>query len=172
MDLTQKMDPELIAAYQEIPAEGLIDWNDLPAAREMLAGLFEQMTADVPDSESVEKEDRKAPGPEGAPEVPVRVYRPKDSSGTLPRVLWIHGGGYVVGSVEQDDLVAQHVYAELAAQIQPRYRRLGERYDRHMGPLEAASLALSSKVSLHETIERAPEDVIREIVARIAPAAV
>ncbi len=38
--------------------------------------------------------------------------------------------------------------------------------------LEAASLALSSKVSLHETIERAPEDVIREIVARIAPAAV
>ena len=38
--------------------------------------------------------------------------------------------------------------------------------------LEAASLALSSKVSLHETIERAPEDVIREIVARIVPAAV
>ena len=38
--------------------------------------------------------------------------------------------------------------------------------------LEAASLALSSKISLHETIERAPEDVIREIVARIAPAAV
>ncbi len=24
-------------------------------------------------------------------------------------MLWIHGGGYVVGSVEQDDLVAQHV---------------------------------------------------------------
>lgn len=38
--------------------------------------------------------------------------------------------------------------------------------------LEAASLALSSKVSLHETIERTPEDVIREIVARVAPAAV
>lgn len=38
--------------------------------------------------------------------------------------------------------------------------------------LEAASLALSSKVSLHETIERTPEDVIREIVAHVAPAAV
>lgn len=38
--------------------------------------------------------------------------------------------------------------------------------------LEAASLALSSKVSLHETLERAPEDVIREIVSRISPAAV
>lgn len=38
--------------------------------------------------------------------------------------------------------------------------------------LEAASLALSSKVSLHETMERTPEDVIREIVARVAPRAV
>ncbi|QIN79320.1 AAA domain-containing protein [Rubrobacter marinus] len=36
---------------------------------------------------------------------------------------------------------------------------------------EAASLALSSKVSLHETVERTPEDVIREIVSRVAPAA-
>ena len=38
--------------------------------------------------------------------------------------------------------------------------------------LEAASLALSSKVSLHETMERTPEDVIREIVSRVSPAAV
>lgn len=38
--------------------------------------------------------------------------------------------------------------------------------------LEAASLALSSKVSLHETLERSPEDVIREIVAKVVPAAV
>jgi len=38
--------------------------------------------------------------------------------------------------------------------------------------LEAASLALSSKISLHETTERTPEDVIREIVAGIVPEAV
>jgi MoxR-like ATPase len=37
--------------------------------------------------------------------------------------------------------------------------------------LEAASLALSSKVSLHESLERSPEDVIREIVANVAPSA-
>lgn len=37
--------------------------------------------------------------------------------------------------------------------------------------LEASSLALSSKISLHETLERSPEDVIREIVERVAPAA-
>ncbi|MDI3341335.1 MAG: MoxR family ATPase [Sphaerobacter sp.] len=38
--------------------------------------------------------------------------------------------------------------------------------------LEAAQLALSSKISLHETTERQPEEVIQEIVARLAPAAV
>jgi MoxR-like ATPase len=37
--------------------------------------------------------------------------------------------------------------------------------------LEAASLALSSKISLHETTERTAEDAIREIVAQIAPSA-
>lgn len=109
MDLTQRMDAGLVAAYQEVPVEGLINWDDLPAARTMLAGLFEQMTADIPDSENVTKEDRTVPGSEGAPEVPVRVYRPVTGSGTLPGVLWIHGGGYVVGSVDQDDLIAQHV---------------------------------------------------------------
>lgn len=38
--------------------------------------------------------------------------------------------------------------------------------------LEAASLSLSSKISLHETSERTPEEVIREIVGRLVPAAV
>ncbi|MBI4491980.1 MAG: MoxR family ATPase [Chloroflexi bacterium] len=38
--------------------------------------------------------------------------------------------------------------------------------------LEAASLALSSKTSLQETSERTAEDVIREIVAQVWPAAV
>ena len=113
MDLMQRMDAELIATYQEIPPEGLFDWDDLPATRTMLAGLFEQMTAGIPDSENVVKEDRMVPGPEGAPEVPVRVYRPAQSTGTLPGVLWIHGGGYVVGSVGQDDLVAQRVAEEV-----------------------------------------------------------
>ena len=109
MDLTQRMDPELIAAYQEIPAEEIMNWEDLPATREMFAGLAAQMKAGIPDPENVAKEDCEAPGSEGDPEVPVRVYRPVESSGTLPGVLWIHGGGYVLGGVEEDDLACQHV---------------------------------------------------------------
>ena len=109
MDLTQGMDAELTAAYQGVPVEGLINWEDLPATRELFAGLLEELTAGIPDSENVLKEDRAVPGPEGAPEVAVRIYRPTQSTGTLPGVLWIHGGGYVIGGVEEDDLVCQQV---------------------------------------------------------------
>ena len=117
MDLSQKMDAELVSVYQEVPVEGLIDWEDLPATREFFAGMLQEMTADIPDSENVIKEDRSVPGPEGAPEVPVRVYRPTGGSGTLPGVLWIHGGGYVIGGVDEDDLVCQHVCEEVGCVV-------------------------------------------------------
>ncbi|WNV85923.1 alpha/beta hydrolase [Umezawaea sp. Da 62-37] len=39
-----------------------------------------------------------------APGVSVRVYRPKAVRGTTPALLWTHGGGYLLGSPEQDEL--------------------------------------------------------------------
>ena len=35
--------------------------------------------------------------------VSVRVYRPKSATGRTPALLWIHGGGYLNGSPEQDE---------------------------------------------------------------------
>ena len=43
------------------------------------------------------------PGAKGDPAVRVRVYRPADQPGKLPALYWIHGGGYVMGDIEQDD---------------------------------------------------------------------
>ena len=39
----------------------------------------------------------------------VRIYQPTERPDTLPALLWIHGGGYVLGSVERDDLLAAHL---------------------------------------------------------------
>jgi acetyl esterase/lipase len=33
----------------------------------------------------------------------IKIYRPKDQKDTLPGVLYIHGGGYIFGSVEGND---------------------------------------------------------------------
>lgn len=43
------------------------------------------------------------PGPEGAPDVRVLVYLPTSVQGPLPVLLWIHGGGYIVGSADAED---------------------------------------------------------------------
>lgn len=43
------------------------------------------------------------PGPLGAPEVGVRLIRPKTLQGNAPVLLWLHGGGMVIGSNSQDD---------------------------------------------------------------------
>lgn len=45
-------------------------------------------------------EDRTVPGPAG--EIPVRVYRPTDDTG-LPVLVWFHGGGWTIGSLETHD---------------------------------------------------------------------
>ena len=45
-------------------------------------------------------EDRDIPGPAG--EVPVRIYRPSDAT-PLPVLVWFHGGGWTIGSLETHD---------------------------------------------------------------------
>lgn len=42
----------------------------------------------------------EAPGRDGAPGVPLYVYRPNGVSGALPCILHIHGGGYVAGNAK------------------------------------------------------------------------
>ncbi|MEO6081816.1 MAG: alpha/beta hydrolase fold domain-containing protein [Umezawaea sp.] len=43
------------------------------------------------------------PGPEGAPPVSLRVFQPLGLTAAAPVLLWVHGGGLIFGSPEQDD---------------------------------------------------------------------
>jgi acetyl esterase/lipase len=61
------------------------------------------MLANLPPVEGVSSQDRFAPGHQGDPDVRVRVYRANDQTRKLPALYWIHGGGYVMGDIEQDD---------------------------------------------------------------------
>jgi acetyl esterase/lipase len=42
------------------------------------------------------------PGPASNPELRVRVYAPDGAAGARPAMLWVHGGGFIVGTPEQD----------------------------------------------------------------------
>lgn len=57
-------------------------------------------------------EDRMIPGPEG--DVPVRIYRP-DGDAPKPVIVFFHGGGWVLGSLETHDNTARLLAQEIDA---------------------------------------------------------
>ena len=73
------------------------------AALQLLAAL------DVPPNPNVVSADRAIPGPHGAPDITMRVYRPVDATGTLPGIYFIHGGGMVLGNMDGEDPVASMI---------------------------------------------------------------
>ena len=43
------------------------------------------------------------PGQNDRIKIRLRIYKPKSSSAPTPVLIWLHGGGYVIGNPEQDD---------------------------------------------------------------------
>jgi acetyl esterase/lipase len=56
---------------------------------------------DIPEDMLID--DVQVPGVNGAPPVNVRLYRPRILNGVAPALLWIHGGGMVLGDHLQDE---------------------------------------------------------------------
>ncbi|MCC3774383.1 alpha/beta hydrolase [Streptomyces sp. UNOB3_S3] len=94
------MDPELEAFVPLFPKS---DLNDPVASREKFAELA--AAAPAPDTTGMEIEDRTVAAD---PDVPVRIYRPHQARGAL---IWLHGGGFVMG-----DLDTEHPWAARVAQ--------------------------------------------------------
>lgn len=105
--MTYAFDPELAAIVPGLP---VIDLADVEAARQALDALFRPTVLDEP-TQPVHSYDRLAPGPQGAPDVAIRIYRPKEQDRDLPGLLHIHGGGFMSGSIAQTDSDCVHLAA-------------------------------------------------------------
>ena len=88
---------------------------DIVARRETAAQLLAAI--EVPPNENVTHEDRTVPGPAGAPDIGVRIYRPVNASGTLPGIYFIHGGGMILGNVEGENAVAEQICEQVGAVV-------------------------------------------------------
>jgi acetyl esterase len=106
-------DPEL-APWAPIFSQ--LSFADIPAAR---AGEPELVAALPPYDPPVplDVDELMVPGPEGAPEVRVRRYQPADHDGPLPALVYIHGGGFVVGSLDLYDADCRRIAAEVGAVV-------------------------------------------------------
>lgn len=88
------LDPELLPLLDAAPAFSFSP-ELLPSIREARLGMEVELSDDVERTDHVVGTD---------PYVVVRVHRPKGTtSGPLPSVYSIHGGGYILGTYEMDD---------------------------------------------------------------------
>ncbi len=99
------------------------------------------MAAEAPEILGVVTSDHYAPGPDSAPDVMVRIYQPESRPETLPALLWIHGGGYVIGNVQGDDLKAKGMVLALNCVVASVEYRLAPEHP-FPAPLEDCYAAL------------------------------
>jgi acetyl esterase/lipase len=74
--------------------------------------------------------------------VGVRLHRPVGVSQPTPALLWIHGGGYVIGSAQQDDKLCHRFTRELGITVAAVDYRLAPEHP-YPAPLEDCYSALT-----------------------------
>ena len=112
--------------------------------------VYRALHAVEPGEEIQRVDERHVPTPDG--DIPVRVYTPADSVGTNRGVLlWLHGGGWVVGDLETADATCRALANRAGAVVvSVDYRRAPE----HQAPaaLEDALAALTWTVENGELL--------------------
>jgi acetyl esterase len=108
-------DPELAPLIELLPSPSL---DDLAASRAGIDELLRPLNGQV-DLTGVVVADHQVPGADGAPDVLVRLYSPEGDApaGGRPALLDIHGGGFVIGSIEMEHGFAAGVARELGAVV-------------------------------------------------------
>lgn len=108
-------DRDFLPLLSELPSvQDFSSAEKIHAIREMRASI-----APPPfNSEDVVIRDEMIAGYQGAPDVQIRIYRPKqDVTSPRPALLEIHGGGFILGNIEMMDAWCQAMAIEIDAVI-------------------------------------------------------
>lgn len=118
MSTRERIDPE-----SRIPLEGLLQvmpggFNAIPDIVQRRAVLTQMLSATpVPPNPNVEISNHVATGPAG--DIAVRVYSPKSATKPAPGLVYIHGGGMIMGGLDGEDgtcqMLADHLGAVVAS---------------------------------------------------------
>lgn len=128
------LDPDLAAAADGLPVLDLSDVTQLRA-------LAERMPGPGPSYDGVEVRTVTVPGPDAAPDVPVRLLRPIGVPDALPILVAMHGGGFVLGSAADFDYFCVEVVRRLGIAVANVEYRLAPETT-YPGPLEDCLAAL------------------------------
>ncbi|MEU4572291.1 alpha/beta hydrolase [Nonomuraea sp. ATR24] len=101
------MDPEL---EPFVPLLSAAEYADPVSERKALTELVASLPE--PDVSALEITDRMVPAD---PDVPVRIYRPQEAQGGV--IVWMHGGGCIVGDLDTEHRWAAKLAAESGAVV-------------------------------------------------------
>ena len=104
------LDPQAAALLEKVRAAGHPEyWQMTPQqardAHNRRAGIL-----GIPPATVFDVADRRIPGPAG--EIPLRVYTPRTSATPLPVLVFLHGGGHVIGSLDSYDALCRQLALE------------------------------------------------------------
>lgn len=109
-DLTP-VHPELRQRAEFFPHIPFNRWN---------VGLFQWLTRLQPKAKApngLQAEQINIPSEDGKHKIRLRIYKPKTMMPTTPVLLWIHGGGMVIGSPQQNDRLMFQIVRELGIMV-------------------------------------------------------
>ncbi|MFI7166293.1 alpha/beta hydrolase [Rhodococcus erythropolis] len=120
MSQRDRIDPEARQPLEQLLQALPGGFNSIPDITQRRAVVMQMGAASrsaLEPNPNVAVEDRLVPGPEGAPDVPVRIYRPSAVTSELPGIFYIHGGGMALGSIDSEDLSAAKLSEEVGAVV-------------------------------------------------------
>lgn len=133
------VDPELVAMLDTFPP-----LTFTPESLAFIRTALNEMNTETPvmDDSTISVQEHFVTGLQGAPDVRVLVYHPSSRATSLPAILWIHGGGYVIGSPEQEDIRVRSIVSTIGCvAVSVDYRLAPE--TPHPGPVEDCYAALT-----------------------------
>lgn len=123
--MEKRLDPEFIEILTNPPA-----YLGALTSDKILRIIGRETVFPVPDTSpdpEVIVSERLIPGPQDAPDIPVRIYEPKIKTGILPGMLYFHYGGYAIGSPRHEDAICYRYVKEVNCIIvSPDYRMAPE----------------------------------------------
>jgi acetyl esterase len=115
MDLRGRLDPEMLAALAEsrrLYGDEVVGWKDLAAVRSAYERERRFWNRDGP--ALAEVRNFAIAGPYGS--IPLRLYRP-GMEAMLPALIFIHGGGCVLGNLDTHDRIMRLFAARSGAAV-------------------------------------------------------
>jgi triacylglycerol lipase len=111
-DITARIEPGTVANLDKLARWDLRSIDTIRSSYAAVTG-----GARVPPRPGVQRSDGVVAGVGGRPDVRVRWYRPAGAAGALPGLVWLHGGAYIMGTLDENDDRLDRMVLELGCAV-------------------------------------------------------